>query len=100
MLQHVVDHIADAATVHSGNMVRLAHAQGSKIRFGLLGIHPVYLVQHQVIGLTLFTQVQGNHLVGGGQAGLGIHQEQHHIGLVNGGQGLLGHGRINALLVA
>ncbi|MNY32942.1 hypothetical protein D3C86_1671900 [compost metagenome] len=42
----------------------------------------------------------GDHLVGGGHAGAGIDHEQHRIGFLDGLQGLLGHFRIDAFLVA
>jgi hypothetical protein len=38
-------------------------------------------------------QVLGDHLVGGGHAGTGIHQEQHIVGFFDGHERLLGHFR-------
>ncbi|MNZ63367.1 hypothetical protein D3C78_815120 [compost metagenome] len=79
---------------------RVAQAQGAELGTGDVRVDGVDLVRHQEAALVPLAQVLGDHLVGGGHAGAGIDHEQHRIGFLDGLQGLLGHFRVDAFLVA
>ncbi len=98
--QGFLEHLVDAAAVGGGDRDRIPQGQRAELGASEVGIDGVDLVGHQEAALVPLAQVLGDHLVGGGQAGAGIDQEQHGIGLLDGLQRLLGHFRIDALFVA
>ncbi|MCY1544585.1 hypothetical protein D9M68_804780 [compost metagenome] len=83
----------------AGNRQGLAHAHGGELGARQVGIEVVDLVDHQEAALVTPAQVLADHLIGGRQAGPRIHHEQHGIGFFDGLQRLLGHLRVDALLV-
>jgi len=83
----------------TGNRQRLAQTHGAEFGAGQVDIEVVDLVHHQEALLVTTAQVLADHLVGGGHAGTRVHQKQHGIGLFDGLQRLLGHLRVDALLV-
>ena len=59
----------------------VAEAQGIEIRHGGIRVDAVGLVHHQIGGLGQLAQLHGNLLIGGGQAGPTVDQEQHQVRL-------------------
>ena len=81
--EHDFHQTADTTVVGRSNMVKLSHAHTMEFNGGHIGVQTVGFIGHQITGFINFPQVLGNHLVSGGQTGLGIHQKQYRIGLIN-----------------
>ncbi|MNZ46911.1 hypothetical protein D3C78_646080 [compost metagenome] len=97
--EHGLQQVVDATALSTGDADGVAHAQRRELGDGNLRIDVVDLVGDQERALVALAQVLGNHLVGGGQAGAGVNQEQDHIGFFDGQQRLLGHFFVHAVLV-
>ncbi|MNF94286.1 hypothetical protein D3C84_769910 [compost metagenome] len=83
----------------TGNTNGVAHAQRSEFSTGHFRIDVVDLVGHQQGAFVALAQVLGNHLVGGGEASLGVYQEQNDIGFFDSQQRLLGHLFVHAVFI-
>ncbi|MNO94180.1 hypothetical protein D3C76_857940 [compost metagenome] len=97
--EHGLQQVVDPTALSTGDADGVAHAQRRELGDGNLRIDVVDLVGDQERALVALAQVLGNHLVGSGQAGAGVNQEQDHIGFFDGQQRLLGHFLVHALLV-
>ena len=97
-LEHLGDHAAHAAPVGGGDREQLAEPQAVEVRQGGVRVQAVGFVDRQVDRLGQLAQLRGHLLVGGGEAGAAVHQEQHHVRFAHRLQGLVGHRPVDALL--
>ncbi len=95
-LQHLVQHVAGAAAVQRGDGVRLPQTQRPQVGGVGLAARAVDLVGAQHDRLAGLAQQPYDGLVGVGGADLGVHDEHHRVGGLDGVLGLRGHGRVDA----
>ncbi len=80
--------------------VPVAETEGVKLCRNDGAVHAFGLVDHQEGRAPGAAQARGDLFVVGSEAVAGIHHEEHHIGLFDGQQGLLGHLQLDPLLGA